>query len=55
MELSEPTGKNDGSVKGVRYFSCKANHGIFVKENTVSVVPVSEKILNFVTIRSGGT
>ena len=24
-------GKNDGSVKGVRYFSCRNRHGIFVR------------------------
>lgn len=28
--LDEPCGKNDGCVKGVRYFSCAENYGIFV-------------------------
>lgn len=29
-------GENDGSVNGVKYFSCEPNHGIFVKDNEVS-------------------
>lgn len=35
IELDEPKGKNDGSVFGVRYFSCRANHGIFSRPQTV--------------------
>ncbi|KAL0268806.1 UNVERIFIED_CONTAM: hypothetical protein PYX00_010619 [Menopon gallinae] len=31
VELDAPTGKNDGVVQGVRYFSCKPKHGIFVR------------------------
>ncbi|CAJ1339145.1 unnamed protein product [Effrenium voratum] len=31
VELFEPKGKNDGSVKGHRYFSCKDKHGLFCK------------------------
>ena len=27
------TGKNDGSVKGVRYFKCRNRHGIFVRHD----------------------
>ncbi|OTF78851.1 hypothetical protein BLA29_003141 [Euroglyphus maynei] len=30
IELTRPIGKNDGSVQGVRYFTCKQRFGIFV-------------------------
>jgi len=36
VELEEPVGKNDGSVKGESYFSCPAEHGIFVRGNLCS-------------------
>ncbi|KAK6438376.1 hypothetical protein LTR95_005427 [Oleoguttula sp. CCFEE 5521] len=38
VELSEPTGKNDGSVKGERYFDCKPNHGMFLRPAVVKQV-----------------
>ncbi|XP_014668068.1 PREDICTED: kinesin-like protein KIF13A [Priapulus caudatus] len=33
VELDKPAGKNDGSVKGVRYFSSKPLHGMFVRHD----------------------
>ena len=35
--LDEPTGKNDGSVKGVRLFECRANCGVFVRAERLEV------------------
>ena len=33
---SNGVGKNDGSVLGQRYFECRPNHGIFVREDAVT-------------------
>lgn len=29
--MDTPTGKNDGTVQGVQYFTCRPKHGIFVR------------------------
>ena len=31
IELTAAVGRNDGSVRGVRYFSCEQSHGLFVQ------------------------
>ncbi|TDL26723.1 hypothetical protein BD410DRAFT_783837 [Rickenella mellea] len=44
IEYDEPLGKNDGSVQGERYFSCRSPYGAFVRPNIVQVgdFPVEE-------------
>ncbi|CAE7320941.1 Clip1, partial [Symbiodinium sp. CCMP2456] len=39
VELDQPLGKNDGSVKGKAYFSCKPNHGIFARAGNLVTIP----------------
>ena len=38
IELVEPSGKNDGSVQGVRYFTCEPNYGVFVRASQVKTI-----------------
>ena len=38
IELSEPKGKNDGSVQGVEYFKYQMLRGVFVRPSQVKVV-----------------
>lgn len=35
IELDQPTGKHDGSVFGVRYFSCLPKYGVFAPPSRV--------------------
>ena len=35
VELAEPKGKNDGTVNGVRYFTCKPSYGVFARPSQV--------------------
>eukprot|EP01059_Diplonema_ambulator_P036241 TRINITY_DN8970_c0_g1_i1.p1 TRINITY_DN8970_c0_g1~~TRINITY_DN8970_c0_g1_i1.p1 ORF type:complete len:262 (+),score=72.19 TRINITY_DN8970_c0_g1_i1:55-840(+) len=37
VEFDEPVGKNDGSVKGKRYFECRPNYGGFTTPDKVTV------------------
>ncbi|XP_066559174.1 CAP-Gly domain-containing linker protein 4 isoform X3 [Amia ocellicauda] len=38
VELEDPEGKNDGSVGGVQYFTCRPKHGIFAPVSKVTRV-----------------
>lgn len=36
LELRSPKGKNDGSVGGRRYFTCRRGHGVLVRPSRVT-------------------
>ncbi len=38
VELEDSSGKNDGSVQGVRYFECPLGHGMFVRPASLKVL-----------------
>lgn len=41
--FDEPVGHNDGTVKGVAYFSCVQGYGAFVRGDRVSVGDFPER------------
>ncbi|GAU93082.1 hypothetical protein RvY_05070 [Ramazzottius varieornatus] len=51
--LDEPKGKNNGTVKDIRYFECSENHGLFVRENQVYPIGSSSRRESIAT--SGAT
>ena len=42
VELDSAAGKNDGSVSGVKYFSCPSGHGIFVRRARLAPASMSD-------------
>ncbi|KAK6509559.1 hypothetical protein TWF481_004297 [Arthrobotrys musiformis] len=46
VRLDEPTGKNNGSIDGVRFFEAGSNHGTFVRPNRVTVGDFPPKSLD---------
>ena len=45
LELPDASGKNDGEVMGQRYFTCKPNHGVFIKIANARAVTESSPTL----------
>ena len=43
VELDSQTGKNNGSVQGKTYFSCRNGYGVFVRPAGTKLMDVSPK------------
>lgn len=46
------SGKNDGSVAGVRYFQCEAKKGVFSRLTRLSRTPLTDQDIEILTSRS---
>ncbi|ORX40158.1 dynein associated protein-domain-containing protein [Kockovaella imperatae] len=55
VELLEPSGKNDGSVQGQRYFDCKPKHGVFVRPSQVQILELPRTSTSRAGSRLGDT
>ncbi|KAL5364159.1 dynein associated protein-domain-containing protein [Aspergillus floccosus] len=54
IELTEPTGKNDGSVQGERYFECDPGFGMFVRPSAIAAVIEQPKPASRENVPPGG-
>ena len=43
VELDGRTGKNNGSVQGKAYFSCRDGYGVFVRPAGIKIIDVSPR------------
>ena len=48
VELDGPYGVNDGSVRGVRYFTCPPQHGVLTPESKVTLV-VKDEVKEYIS------
>lgn len=55
VEFDDATGKNDGSAKGVRYFQCDADHGMFLKPTMILRVIQPPKQVAKAPVKASGS
>ncbi|RDX50532.1 dynactin [Lentinus brumalis] len=54
IELSQANGKNDGSVQGVKYFSCKPSCGVFYRPSQVKIISAAPEPASASAVRALG-
>lgn len=42
IELDDANGKNDGSIEGIRYFTCRKGYGVFIRPSQIKATHGSE-------------
>ncbi|VEL08782.1 unnamed protein product, partial [Protopolystoma xenopodis] len=54
VTLDVPSGKNDGSVNGVRYFQCEPFYGLFSRRNNLRI-PTPDELAQFHAVKQTNT